>query len=409
MTLPPPADDFPPWAPRDFFRFELVHRSRKPGSRARVGRIFTPHGVIETPAFVPVGTNAALKCLDERHARDAGVQLMFCNTYHLLVHPSPDVVSGAGVLSSVPIGASSTRSTCPSRSFSTGQRPGFVNGAESVVSCEPLTGVVGPNSKLPVELTFAPSLEKNFNFNMELRVKNKPQPLVLNVKGQGYAIHDTLHLADATGKFVEISSFAPTRVDFGQVHVNDKIVRQLQISNSGRFNFDVSLSLKMPPGVRMPPVAVTPELATVRKDEKLMCQLAYSPTSEAALPQSLALQVQVTNGRSYTLQLFGKGQRPKVVLSFKKRDFGPCFVVTPKNGMKPVEETMGTNRAWRWTCSSRLSSSRSGRRRSTRASRGRSCFRTWATSPPHDSRAPQPSCARARASGAVSGASGACG
>lgn len=100
MTLPPPADDFPPWAPRDFFRFELVHRSRKPGSRARVGRIFTPHGVIETPAFVPVGTNAALKCLDERHARDAGVQLMFCNTYHLLVHPGPDVVSGAGGLHS---------------------------------------------------------------------------------------------------------------------------------------------------------------------------------------------------------------------------------------------------------------------------------------------------------------------
>jgi hypothetical protein len=100
MTLPPPADDFPPWAPRDFFRFELVHRSHKPGSRARVGRIFTPHGVIETPAFVPVGTNAALKCLDERHARDAGVQLMFCNTYHLLVHPGPDVVSGAGGLHS---------------------------------------------------------------------------------------------------------------------------------------------------------------------------------------------------------------------------------------------------------------------------------------------------------------------
>ena len=100
MTLPPPADDFPPWAPRDFFRFELVHRSRKPGSRAHVGRIFTPHGVIETPAFVPVGTNAALKCLDERHARDAGVQLMFCNTYHLLVHPCSDVVSGAGGLHS---------------------------------------------------------------------------------------------------------------------------------------------------------------------------------------------------------------------------------------------------------------------------------------------------------------------
>ena len=98
LALPPPPESFPAHAPRDFFRFEVVHRSRKPGSRARVGRIHTPHGVIETPAFVPVGTNAALKALDERHSVEAGVQLMFCNTYHLLVHPGPDIVDRGGGL-----------------------------------------------------------------------------------------------------------------------------------------------------------------------------------------------------------------------------------------------------------------------------------------------------------------------
>jgi len=98
MALPPPASSFPSWAPRGFFQFEEVHRSRKPGSRARVGRITTPHGVIETPAFVPVGTNAALKALDERQSKEAGVQLTFCNTYHLLVHPGTDVIGNAGGL-----------------------------------------------------------------------------------------------------------------------------------------------------------------------------------------------------------------------------------------------------------------------------------------------------------------------
>ena len=98
MALPPPSSTFPAWAPREYFRFEVVHTSRKPGSRARVGRITTPHGVIETPAFVPVGTNAALKALDERQSVEAGTQLMFCNTYHLLVHPGVDVVRGAGGL-----------------------------------------------------------------------------------------------------------------------------------------------------------------------------------------------------------------------------------------------------------------------------------------------------------------------
>ena len=98
MALPPPASSFPAWQPRDFFRFEVIHRSHKPGSRARIGRIHTPHGIIDTPAFVPVGTNGALKAIDERQGREAGTKLMFCNTYHLLVHPGPDVIRQAGGL-----------------------------------------------------------------------------------------------------------------------------------------------------------------------------------------------------------------------------------------------------------------------------------------------------------------------
>jgi len=100
MELPPPSSSFPAWEPRSFFRFEVLHRSRKPGSRARVGRITTPHGVIDTPAFVPVGTNGALKGVDERQSHEAGTQLMFCNTYHLLVHPGPEVIQQAGGLHS---------------------------------------------------------------------------------------------------------------------------------------------------------------------------------------------------------------------------------------------------------------------------------------------------------------------
>lgn len=80
------------------FRFEVLHHSKKPGSRARVGRIHTPHGIIDTPGFVPVGTNAAIKAMTAEQTEAAGVQLMFANTYHLLVHPGPDVVAEAGGL-----------------------------------------------------------------------------------------------------------------------------------------------------------------------------------------------------------------------------------------------------------------------------------------------------------------------
>jgi queuine tRNA-ribosyltransferase len=78
------------------FHFELIHRSKT--SRARVGRIHTPHGIIDTPNFVAVGTNGTVKALDNSFLHDIGLQLMFCNTYHLLLQPGTEVVRKAGGL-----------------------------------------------------------------------------------------------------------------------------------------------------------------------------------------------------------------------------------------------------------------------------------------------------------------------
>jgi len=79
-------------------KFEVFHKSKK--SRARVGRIHTPHGIIDTPNFVAVGTNGTLKALDNRMVDSIGLQLMFCNTYHLLLQPGPEIVRKAGGLHS---------------------------------------------------------------------------------------------------------------------------------------------------------------------------------------------------------------------------------------------------------------------------------------------------------------------
>jgi len=76
------------------FKFEVIHQSKK--SRARVGKIHTPHGIIETPNFVPVGTNATLKAVDSNILDD--INLIFCNTYHLILQPGVDVIKQAGGL-----------------------------------------------------------------------------------------------------------------------------------------------------------------------------------------------------------------------------------------------------------------------------------------------------------------------
>ncbi len=78
------------------FHFERIHTSKK--SQARVGRIHTRNGVIDTPGFVAVGTNGTLKALDNAMVHEIGLQLMFCNTYHLLLQPGTEVIRDAGGL-----------------------------------------------------------------------------------------------------------------------------------------------------------------------------------------------------------------------------------------------------------------------------------------------------------------------
>ena len=79
-----------------YFSFKIIHQSKK--SKARVGQIITPHGIIDTPNFVAVGTNGTLKALDNQMLEQMGQQLMFCNTYHFMIHPGADVVKAAGGL-----------------------------------------------------------------------------------------------------------------------------------------------------------------------------------------------------------------------------------------------------------------------------------------------------------------------
>ncbi len=80
----------------DGFRFEVRHRDAR--TAARLGTLTTPHGSIETPAFMPVGTQGTVKGLLPAQVRDAGFGLILGNTYHLALRPGPDVVARHGGL-----------------------------------------------------------------------------------------------------------------------------------------------------------------------------------------------------------------------------------------------------------------------------------------------------------------------
>ncbi|MFB3787183.1 MAG: tRNA guanosine(34) transglycosylase Tgt [bacterium] len=65
---------------------------------ARVGRVQTPHGEFETPAFMPVGTNATVKALTPEEVKETGSQILLCNAYHLFLRPGQDLVKKMGGL-----------------------------------------------------------------------------------------------------------------------------------------------------------------------------------------------------------------------------------------------------------------------------------------------------------------------
>ena len=78
------------------FEFELLHVDRYTG--ARRGRLHTPHGVIETPIFMPVGTQATVKTFTPEELKSCGAQIILSNTYHLHLRPGEDLVAEAGGL-----------------------------------------------------------------------------------------------------------------------------------------------------------------------------------------------------------------------------------------------------------------------------------------------------------------------
>jgi queuine tRNA-ribosyltransferase len=76
--------------------FQLLAQDRN--SKARRGRLTTTHGVIDTPAFMPVGTQGSVKAMSPRELREVNAQIILGNTYHLFVRPGLDVIKHFGGL-----------------------------------------------------------------------------------------------------------------------------------------------------------------------------------------------------------------------------------------------------------------------------------------------------------------------
>src|SRR5271157_2441609 len=77
-------------------RFEIVAEDKATGARA--GLLHTPHGTVETPVFMPVGTSGTVKGMTQAQLEELGVQILLSNTYHLYLRPGHEIIRDLGGL-----------------------------------------------------------------------------------------------------------------------------------------------------------------------------------------------------------------------------------------------------------------------------------------------------------------------
>jgi hydrocephalus-inducing protein len=230
----------------------------------------------------------------------------------------------------------------------------------------------------------APSEERFINANIALSIKRKPALIFLNVKGEGYDLHDRVMLQDevsstsdqrpgtesrSSGAALELSSAVLSStgvnfVDFGTVQVNEKAVKRVMITNNGAFSFDFNWALgssesllagaagaralastlraarmQASPGrENQRAIRVTPEAGKVPKGGSITCELEFRPTSQVSIA-GLALTCTVANVKKYQVSVSAVGGKPALEFSTVNLDFGDCIVLPPSMGVPAVAVT----------------------------------------------------------------------
>ena len=189
------------------------------------------------------------------------------------------------------------------------------------LSVSPMTGVVNPNSEVPIEITFCPKIEDRFNYNLACNIKQKSRPINLNVKGIGYFLHQNVFLEH---KSTPLNSKEEHLIDFGDIFINETKTRVITIENLGKFNFDYVIQKKYQSSM----IQINKESGTVSSGRPVDIELSFFTNSEFRLrPKTHWFVLNIVSGPSYTFRLNGSARRPNVEFSFTQYDFGPCYVL----------------------------------------------------------------------------------
>ncbi|XP_078527074.1 hydrocephalus-inducing protein homolog isoform X2 [Lissotriton helveticus] len=200
----------------------------------------------------------------------------------------------------------------------------------------PMEGTIPACSKFPLTILFTPQMEGDANFNLLCDVKSMSQPLNLNVKANGYLMDVSMKCEENDGSITTLSMHTVNLINFNEVEINELVRRQLHIINNGKFTFSFTCEISAPKSL-LPFLEMAPETGSVESGQRTISTLTFNPTRRCTLRDSKLL-IKISNGPVFSCSLQGAAVVPGLTFSFRKHDFGACFIYNA--GMPPYRQTL---------------------------------------------------------------------
>ncbi|MCQ2818255.1 MAG: hypothetical protein MJ252_13390, partial [archaeon] len=213
-------------------------------------------------------------------------------------------------------------------SFDKDSIKGNQNYADSLI-VSPICGTLQPKSSTKVEITFMPRVEREFNYNLCLKVKQRQKPLTLNVKGVGYTIVHGVYLDNKPD--MKLQRKVEHIIDFGEFFVNEQRERKIILENNGSFNFNYVMKKNGADYLK-----IDPDQGTVKQATKQIITLTLLPLQKINL-QKHKIFLNIISGSTYTFLVSAKAKTPQIIFSSIKCNFGPCYVLRQA---KPIEQVI---------------------------------------------------------------------
>jgi len=210
-------------------------------------------------------------------------------------------------------------------------------GTKSALEIQPLNGVVGPNTRCPINISFTPLVEISYNFNLAFTIRKKQGPAFLNIKGEGYVVRSNLLLQEESGLPTELKRGTVNKINFGTVYIKENMERKLIIENTSRkFKFDFKWKM----GTN-DVFSITPETGTIQKGEQMECLLQFCSPRETFV-EGCRLNLEFSGATQYQLMVSGRAKKPRISFSTREIRFGSNFLYHP-NSQPPKRSLRVTN------------------------------------------------------------------